>query len=870
MDYIQKIVPENVNRVTIEKLLDESLSEDDLYCRKSRNLLSSTGLGFDAVLMLLAHHKSSVRYGYDLSSDSLSHILELAKTGEKDAPLKRLIESPFFLVKACWLYEHAPYFFFCDEGESEDRVSLIIKFAKQYESRFLKNRVPTDTWEKIRKPRRVRITTFWESEIFDPLLLIERVKDDNIEGLELNIDFHPFNYTKLLPEEVTNEKREQIREACLRSGVKIDIHSPIIGPYTPWPDPTKGKQRFYDPTQCLEIQYETIELAKDIGAGSVVVHLIDTSNLKKLARLIEKAGGSNVRVTIENYYETKERQTSDIFIACVHEILKSLPREVREKNLGITLDVGHLNIEGEDPLVASERIGNWCLDNGVYFRVHATDNYGNLPFSPPVHSPDVHGNVSGRGINNAAIIKLLRSMGHQFDVVAEQIQPLTPEDIATIHEAQSCPIDESYESFVMRGKERIANAKLGVFTEPEIIREKAYQFLAGMEDVPALREYLVYRRIQDKKHLYIDEAKRISEDFIKMPQRLKTDLTTYIDDLLLPIQAETGAIRKSELDLICQNISGALFGTINNEHLNQIFSQNRIYDKGDTICEQDRPGQEMYFIKEGGVTVYIDESSVASLGPGEIFGEISLFYNVNRSATIKAAKERTKVGVLARNGLENLFKSGQPYAHDLMYRLYCILPERLRNLDNKYKAAIRAHHLAFDDDKMKVPRFDHMQMETTRKKTYFFPTLSQNEARYFFPTLSQDEARRVYHEVKVFDADQLILAEGDKGDGAYLIMEGEVKVVASSLDFKEILLGKLGEGEVFGEMALIDERPRSASVVTLSPCKMAFVGKNEFKEVIETRSELAFRLMGFVCLSLFRRILQLDRLYSDIKKDSGL
>lgn len=857
MSYIQKIVTKKVDMVTIKKVLDESLKEDDFYCRKSRHLLTNTGLEIDAVLMLLAHHKSSVKYGYELSSTNLSHILELANTKQKEAPLKRLIESPFFLMKACWLYDHAPYFFFYDEGKSEGRDSLIIEFAKQYEADFLKNRVAIDTWRKIINPKHIRSTTFWESKILDPLLLIERVKDDNIEGVELDIDFHPFNYTKLLPEELTNEKREQIKEACLRSGVKIDIHSPIVGPYTPSPDPTKGKQRFFDPTQCLEVQHETIELAKDIGAGSVVVHLIDTSNLKTMVGLIEKAGGSRVRITVENYPQTKERQTSDIFIACIHEIFNSLPREVREKNFGITLDVGHLNIEGEDPLVASEKIGNWCLDNGVYLRVHATDNYGDLLFSPPTYSADVHGNVSGRGINNALIIKLLRSIGHQFDVVAEQIQPLTPEDISTIHGAQVCPLEGSYESFVRRGKERLFATELGAVLEPDIIKENAYRFLAGMENLTALREYLVYRKIQDKKHLSVDEAKRISEDFMKMPQKLKTDLTTYIDDLLLPIQCESGAIQKSELDLICQNISGALFGTINNEHLNQIFSQNRIYQKGDAICEQNRPGHEMYFIKEGEVVVFIDESFVASLGPGEIFGEISLFYNVNRSATIKAAKEGTRVGVLTRKGLENLFESSQPYAHDLMYRLYNVLPQRLRNLNDKYKSAIRAFHLIFHGDEKEMPSLDHAQMETKGKKAYFFPTLSQ------------DEARRIYQEVKMFDAEQLVFAEGDKVDGAYFIMEGKVKVVALSPNLEEIVLGELDEGDILGEMALTDERPRSTTVVTLTPCKMAFVSKKAFNELIETRSELAFRLMGFVCLSLFKRILRLDGLYSDIKKDKG-
>jgi CRP-like cAMP-binding protein/sugar phosphate isomerase/epimerase/polyhydroxyalkanoate synthesis regulator phasin len=847
------MVTKEVDRTAINKVLDESLSEDDFYCRKSRHLLTSMGLETDTVLMLLAQHKSSVKYGYDLSSESLSHLLELAEAKDREAPLKRLIESPFFFVKACWLYEHAPYFYFCDKGKSEDRDSLIIDFAKQYDTHFLKNRVDIDTWEEVENPKRIRVTTFWESKILDPLSLIERAKNDKIEGLELSIDFHPFNYTRLLPEELSHERREKIREACLKSNIKIDIHSPIIGPYTPSPDPSKGRQRFFDPTQCSELMYETIELAKDIGAGCVVVHLIDTSNLKGLVDLIEQAAGSNVRVTIENYPRRKKPQTSDVFIECVHEILNALSREVREKNFGITLDVGHLNIEGEDPLVASARIGNWCLDNHLYFRVHATDNYGNLLYSPPAYSADVHGNVSGRGINNALIIRLLRSMGHQFDVVAEQIQPLTPEDIATIHGAQSCPIDKPYETFVKTGKERLSRAKLGAFIQPEVVKEDAYQFLAGMENVDALREYLVYRRIQDKKHLSVDEARRISQDFMKMPQKIKPDLTAYIDDLLLPIQSETGVIQKSELDLICQNISGALFATISNQHLNRIFSQDIIYQKGDIICEQGTPGQEMYLVKEGEVTVFINESSVASLGPGEIFGEISLFYNVDRSATVKAAKKGTKIGVLSREGLENLFRYNQPYAHDLIYRLYKILPERLRNINDKYKTAIPALHLIFDGDKREMPSLDDIKMEAKEKKVDFFPALSE------------DEVRRICQEVKVFDPEQIIFAEGDKGDAAYFIMEGKVKVVVASQDLKEILLGELGEGEIFGEMALIDEKPRSASVVTLTPCKMAYISNKAFNDFIETRSETAFRLMGFICLSLFGHVLRLDRLYSDVK-----
>ena len=124
----------------------------------------------------------------------------------------------------------------------------------------------------------------------------------------------------------------------------------------------------------------------------------------------------------------------------------------------------------------------------------------------------------------------------------------------------------------------------------------------------------------------------------------------------------------------------------------------------------------------------------------------------------------------------------------------------------------------------------------------------------------------VFQGLKVFDADQLIFSEGERGDGAYLVFEGNVKAVTLSSSHEEITLGELGRDEVFGEMALIDDQPRSASIVTTTPCKLGFVDRKAFNGFIETRSDLAFRLMALICLSLFRRILALDSVYSDIKK----
>ncbi|MBN1103910.1 MAG: cyclic nucleotide-binding domain-containing protein [Deltaproteobacteria bacterium] len=830
-----------------------SLLETDFYCAKSLRDLLDLGLGREEALAALAGYRSEAKYGYRISSATLSHLLRLAGETGPDHALYHLTGSPVFLMKAAWLYEHAPFFFFYAAKNEGDLDAFITRFADEYQNQFLLNQLPTETWKKIEHPWRVIGVSFWENQIFDPLALVDKARRENLEGLELSVDFHPFNYRRILPEELSPLKRRQIREACARCGLKIDIHSPIVGPYTPFPDPKRGAQVFYNPLNCFDIQCETIRLARDIGAGSVVIHLIDPSQPERMAELVAVARGSDVRVTFENYCQTKEVQSAENFLASLDEISGRLPEELKVRNFGVTLDVGHLNIEGEDPLIGAEKIGLWCLAKKTWLRLHATDNYGKLLFSPPAYSADVHSNVSGRGINNKAVILMLRSMGHDFDVVAEQIQPLSHDDVLLIHEAQASSVAKTYRTFVRRGREGLTKTGFEPLFTASVLEQDPYLFLAGFAGTSALKEYLVLRKIQEQKYLYVEEAKKISQDFMRMPGKFRKDLIEYIDDLLLPVQGERGALQKTELDLICQNISGALFGTLNNEHLNLIFSETRLYGKGETICRQNVSGQEMYFIKEGEVTVLVDDTPLATLRPGEIFGEISLFYNVLRTATIRAATDEARIGVLTREGFEKLLQTSAPYTYDLIYRLYNTLPERLRNLNDKYRTAINALALLVGGDRERLARPRDLEVPPKPKGN-------------FFPSITREEALTVFRELRHADRGQVLFAEGDVGEGAYMIVEGKVKVVTSSEQYDEITLGELGCGEIFGEMALIDDKPRSASIITITPCTLAFTDRENFQDYIQTGSELAFRFMAFICLSLFRRILTLDKNYADLKK----
>jgi CRP-like cAMP-binding protein/sugar phosphate isomerase/epimerase len=697
-------------------------------------------------------------------------------------------------------------------------------------------------------------SSFWEREIWDPVEMILWARKNNLAGLELAIDFHPFNYSKLLPEEFSSEKRQQIKDTSLKCGIKIDIHTPIVGPYSPHPNPDKGKPLFYDPLECIDLQKESIFFARDIGAGSVVVHLIDPSRTEEMSNLVMAAAGSLVRVTIENYCETGERQDAETFISYINEICSLLPNDVVKDNFGVTLDVGHLNIEAVDPLIGAKKIGAWCKKKEIFLRMHATDNYGKLLYYSPHYSADVHGNVSGKGINNSAIIKLLRYIGMNFDVVAEQIQPLTPDDTATIDRAQRFSIKDSYENTVTEGKKKLSGIVIDSLIDFKAKEEEAYQFLVGLENVNSLREYLLQRKIQTKKFLSVEEAKKSSQEFMRMPQSFKLELMEYIDDLLIPVQKEAGLINRSKTDLIYQNISGALFGRVNKENLEQIFYRAKTFNKNDIIFEQNSTGTEMYYVKKGAVIATVDGIDLATLDEGEIFGEMSLFYDIKRVATIKSGINNTTLGILPRNEFEDILANNRRYAYDLIYGLFNILPQRLRNLNGKYKIALTALKQLLENDLERAKRLENIISESKFIKTSLH-------------SLSSEDVETLFPEKKFFDTGEEIFAEGDKGDGAYIILNGKIRVIGFTSDFKEILLGELESGQIFGEMALIDDKPRSASVVTTTPSKVAFMSKKQFNNLVQTKSDLAYRFMSSVCLSIFRHIMRLNAGYLKAKRE---
>ena len=102
-----------------------------------------------------------------------------------------------------------------------------------------------------------------------------------------------------------------------------------------------------------------------------------------------------------------------------------------------------------------------------------------------------------------------------------------------------------------------------------------------------------------------------------------------------------------------------------------------------------------------------------------------------------------------------------------------------------------------------------------------------------------------------FKARTILVSEGERTDNLYIILEGRVRAYVSDADGREAVLSVMGPGEYFGEVAL-DEGPRSASVMTVEPCRLLVVPREEFAAFVKRSPAFAThfinRLIGRIRL----------------------
>ena len=89
---------------------------------------------------------------------------------------------------------------------------------------------------------------------------------------------------------------------------------------------------------------------------------------------------------------------------------------------------------------------------------------------------------------------------------------------------------------------------------------------------------------------------------------------------------------------------------------------------------------------------------------------------------------------------------------------------------------------------------------------------------------------------------EVVVREGDRGDDLYVLMEGEVQAVKHHGTPQQVLLNTLAPVSYFGEMAILDSAPRSATVLVTRDARLLRLAGERFKELILQAPEIAFEV----------------------------
>ncbi|MCL2264411.1 MAG: cyclic nucleotide-binding domain-containing protein [Treponema sp.] len=272
------------------------------------------------------------------------------------------------------------------------------------------------------------------------------------------------------------------------------------------------------------------------------------------------------------------------------------------------------------------------------------------------------------------------------------------------------------------------------------------------------------------------------------------------------------------------------------------------------IVEGKRNADRFFIIRSGKVKLskevqIVTEESGDILGPGDFFGVVSTMSGHSHIETAMALTDVTLISV-QKDQFSQLIQGNVPVAMKIILQF----SKRMRFLDEAL-TRITLKNKALED-----PSHIYEVAEYYAKHNHF------NQAFYAYQKYikccpngenvqtSIEKLKKIAPYVKNvqppfkpgemvrnYSKDSIIFCEGEPGDELFIIQKGSVKIIKIT-DVNEILLAVLKAGDIFGEMALLESKPRAAGAVAYEDCQLMTVNRDNFQQMIKAQPQLIARL----------------------------
>lgn len=309
------------------------------------------------------------------------------------------------------------------------------------------------------------------------------------------------------------------------------------------------------------------------------------------------------------------------------------------------------------------------------------------------------------------------------------------------------------------------------------------------------------------------------------------------------------ALRLKGFSLLSALSDEDLFRVAKNVHIREVGAEQLIFS-------HEENSDELYLIETGQVRVIrqtpFGEQVLATIGAGEFFGEMNFIDGQKRSADAVAVGATTLLA-MSRTKMMALFETNKHLAVQFYWHFWKNLARRTRESNELLKTFFQ------DSAPETLPRGADQAIAAAQKISINLDRkieilekpglLSARELR-LLATFSQEE---LYHRGDV------LFREGSTGDKLYIILDGQVRISKQIAGVGDEALAILEAGEFFGEMALVDQGPRSADAFAHSEkLTLLAISHQVLNEILRMDIDSACQFLGILCRILTKRLREIN------------
>lgn len=272
------------------------------------------------------------------------------------------------------------------------------------------------------------------------------------------------------------------------------------------------------------------------------------------------------------------------------------------------------------------------------------------------------------------------------------------------------------------------------------------------------------------------------------------------------------------------------------------------------VVEGKQNADRFFIIRQGKVRIskeveVVEEEGGNILGPGDFFGVVSTMSSHSHIETAQALTDVTLISV-QKDQYGQLIQNNTPVAMKIILQF----SKRMRYLDEAL-TRLTLKNTAENDPSHLFKVAEYYAKQSQYNQAYYayhqyikYCPTGQNVqlarermvkigpyAKAVYLDRRADEFNRTYPK------DAMIFSEGQPGEELYIIQRGSVKIV-KIVDNNEVLLAVLKQGDIFGEMALLESKPRSASAIAYEDCTVLAVNRENFERMVGSQPQIITRL----------------------------